>query len=63
MEDVVEQLKDHIDKWTAVYVTGAFPNVVGGKVTRVFQHCIELDQENVVAYVPLDRILYVTFPK
>ncbi len=63
MEEITKLLEKHIGKWTAVYVTGSFPNVVGGKVTQVFPHCIELDQENVVAYVPLDRILYVTFPK
>ncbi len=63
MEEITDLLGKHIGQWVAVYVAGAFPNVVGGKVSRVFPHCLELDQEQVLAYVPFERIIYVTLPK
>ena len=63
MEEITDLLAKHVGQWAAIYVAGAFPNVVGGKVSRVFAHCLELDQEHVLAYVPFERIIYVTLPK
>jgi hypothetical protein len=63
MEEIINLLAQHVGQWVAVYVAGAFPNVVGGKVTGVYNHCMALDQEHVIAYVPFDRVLYITVPK
>ncbi len=43
---------------------GSFANAVGGKVTRVFEQYVELEQEEgFFAYIPLDRIVYITIQK
>ncbi len=64
MDQLFELLEKHIGQWGTLYVAGSFANAVGGKVTRVYTQYIELEQEEgLLAYVPLDRIIYVTFPK
>ncbi len=63
MEDIIKLFEKSIGQWVAVYVMGAFPNVVGGKLVQVFPQCVAVDQEHVIAYVPLERILYITLPK
>ena len=64
MAQVAELLKKHIGRWGNIYVKGSFANAVGGKVTKVFDEYVELEQEEgLMAYVLLDRIIYITFPK
>ena len=63
MEHLAQLLEKHIGQWIAIYVMGSFANMVGGKLTQVSSNCVVLDQDNDFAYVPLDRIVYLTFPK
>jgi hypothetical protein len=64
MAQVAELLKKHIGQWGNIYVKGSFANAVGGKVTKVLEEYVELEQEEgLMAYVLLDRIIYITFPK
>ncbi len=63
MDQFDELLKRHMGMWVNIYVTG-FTNALGGKVASVSSHYVELDQEeNVLAYIPLDRIGYMTTQK
>ncbi len=63
MDELVRMLEKNIGQWVAIYVAGSFPNVVGGRVTNVTSQCVALDQETVIAFVPFERILYLTCPK
>ena len=64
MGDIAELLKKHLGQWGNVYVKGSFANAVGGKVTHVAEQYVELEQEEgLIAYILLDRIIYLTFPK
>ncbi len=64
MDQITELLRNHIGVWVNVYVMGSFGNAVGGKVKQVCEQYVELDQEeNLLAYVPLDRIVYLTVQK
>ncbi len=63
MEHLAQLLEKHIGQWIAIYVVGSFANMVGGKLTQVSPHHVVLDQDNDFAYVPMDRIVYLTFPK
>ncbi len=64
MGQIAELLKKHTGQWGNIYVKGSFANAVGGKVTHVFDEYVELEQEEgLMAYVLLDRIIYITFPK
>ncbi len=64
MDQIIELLKSHTGLWGNIYVMGSFANAVGGKVTQVFEQYVELEQEEgFFAYIPLDRIVYITIQK
>ncbi len=64
MGQITELIKNHIGVWVNIYVTGSFGNAVGGKIKQVCEQYVELDQEeNLLAYVPLASIVYLTIQK
>ncbi len=64
MEQLAELLGKHVGQWISIYVIGPSANAVGGKVTKVVPQYVELEQEgNLSAYVPLDKIVYITAQK
>ena len=64
MEQLAELLQKHIGQWISIYVIGPSANAVGGKVARVVSQYVELEQEgNLLAYVPLEKIVYMTLQK
>ena len=64
MDQIAELLEGYIGERINIYVMGSYSSAVGGRISRVSEQYVELDQEeSLLAYIPIERIVFFTIQK